>query len=1130
MTWNRGGVLAGAIAALVLSCGSECPAQAGSSPVQFDRDVAPVLQQSCGKCHAGDAAMGKLRLDSEASILRGGVSGPAIVPGKSGESLLVKRILGLTDGPRMPMGGDPLNAAKVQLIRRWIDQGSFHSEAASTTHQKEQAGQSSPLFAKEVRPILAARCYQCHGPDVQQNGLRLDSLAGILKGSDYGRVVIPGHSADSRIVRRLLAQERPQMPYGGPPLSTEQIAAIRGWIDAGAPGPDDTTPIGAAKAAKHWAYVKPVTPAIPQVKDAAWCRNPIDHFILQRLEKEGLKPSPEAGKPKLIRRVYLDLTGLPPSPQEVDAFVADQSPNAYEKVVDRLLASPHYGERWARQWLDLARYADSNGYEKDRQRTAWEYRDWVIRALNADMPFREFTIDQIAGDMLPNPSNDQLIATGFNRNSMLNQEGGIDLNEYYWYSLVDRANTTSSVWLGSTMGCAQCHNHKFDPFTQKDYYRFLAFFSNAEHHAAGNGDHWMEEPELELPTPEQEKKSKELRAEIARLQSVLDTQTPELDAAQAAWEQQMHKAEEQWEVLSPTRYQSAGGASMKRLPDGSILVGGENPQADTYAIEAKIPAASITGVRLEVLPDASLPHGGPGRDPNGNFFLSDFDIESAPLTKPEAKHAVRWKSVEADESQDGYSAKNLITKKAGQLAGWAIDESDPKPIQRQAVFLPESPFGSPGGSILTITLKHQMRRASRNIGRFRISVTTTGNPEFIVQIPAAVHPLLAVPANRRTPEESAKLATAYRAVADSLEPTRKQIAGLKGELKHLGIATAMVMREQAGFTRPAAYIRERGTFTSKGELVYADVPSALNPMPKNAMPNRLGLAEWLVSDDNPLTARVAVNHFWEAIFGHGIVETSEDFGTQGDAPSHPELLDWLATRFMHDGWSMKKIQRLIVTSAMYRQDSRATPDLIARDPYNKLYARGPRFRVEAEMVHDIALAASGLLSNKMYGPSVFPYQPQGVWDIPYSDDKWIQSKGEDQYRRAIYTFIRRSAPYPSLATYDAPSREFCTVRRVRTNTPLQALTSLNDPYFFDAARAMASRMVTEGGSTEAERVTYGFRLAVSRRPTQKELDNVLEFYRQELAEYRRRGDAAEKAAWTMVANVLLNMDETISKE
>ncbi len=1126
-----------AIVVFALLCRAIAGAQSKTETDQFQSEIAPILKQSCVQCHGASMAMGKLRLDSEAAILRGGASGPVIVRGKSSDSLLVKRILGLTDGPRMPMAGDPLSPDKVTQIRAWIDAGVFTASESSAPPAAAPAGKNtepSPVFATGVRPILAARCYTCHGPDVQQNGLRLDSLAAVLKGSESGKVIVPGHSDQSRLVRRLMAEERPQMPYGGPPLSSDQIAIIRRWIDAGAPGPDGTTPVAMAKPLKHWAYVRPVMPSIPQVKDAAWCRNPIDNFILAKLETEGLKPSPEAEKTTLLRRVYLDLIGLPPTPKEIDDFLADKSADAYEKVVDGLLASPHYGERWARPWLDLARYADSNGYEKDRLRTAWEYRDWVIRALNQDLSFRDFTIDQIAGDMLPNPTQDQLIATGFHRNSMVNQEGGIDVEEYYWYSQVDRVNTTASVWLGSTLGCAQCHNHKFDPFTQKDYYRFLAFFNNEEYKIADDGDHWAEEPELELPTAEQKERSGVLRAQIAQLEKVLDTQTPRLDAGEKSWEDQMARAGKQWRVLQQAAYKSAGGATLKALSDGSLLATGKNPQADTYTVEAKTDAAMIRALRLEVLPDASLPHGGPGRDAEGNFFLSDFDIEAAAASDPQTKRHIVWKKVTADESQEGYKAKNLTRTEPG-LRGWAIDASDPTPVPRQAVFVPDKPFGYAGGTVLRITMKHEMRHATRNIGRFRLSILSdeaAGDPEFIVGLPARLRPVLEAPAGQRTPEQQQELAAAYRKVSPQLEPTRKQLDDLETQLQKLGIVTAMVMHEKPGYARPAIYSRERGSFMSKGELVYADVPSALNSLPKDAMPNRLGLAEWLASDDNPLTARVAVNHVWENIFGHGIVETSEDFGTQGDPPSHPELLDWLATTFMQDGWSMKKIERLMVTSATYRQSSHVTPELLARDPYNKLYARGPRFRVEAEMVHDIALSASGLLSGKMYGPSMFPYQPEGIWDIPYNDDKWAESEGEDRYRRAIYTFIRRSAPYPSLMTYDAPSREFCTVRRVRTNTPLQALTALNDPYFFEAARAMAKRMMAEGGASAADRATYGFRLAVSRVPTQKELESILKFYEQQLAEDRQKSAQAdpELAAWTMVANVLLNMDETISKE
>jgi mono/diheme cytochrome c family protein len=1109
--------------------------QSTAPRVSFEKDVLPIFQQACAKCHLGDAAMGKLQLGSPAGLLRGGSSGPAIVAAHSADSLLVKRILGLTDAQRMPMGGDPLTSAQVKIIREWIDQGGQQAGAPTITEAHEKAAADSPIFAEKVRPILAARCYACHGPDVQQNGLRLDSLTALLKGSEGGRVVVPGKPDSSRLMRRLQAQERPMMPYGGPALSTKEIETIRDWIAAGAPGPDSTAPVAATKPQKHWAYVKPVRPDVPAVKDAGWPRNPIDNFILAKLEAEGLKPSPEASKRTLIRRVYLDLIGLPPTPAEVDAFVADQSPNAYEKVVDRLQASPRYGERWARPWLDLARYADSNGYEKDNPRVAWEYRDWVIRALNADMPFNEFTIEQIAGDMLPNPTQDQLIATGFHRNSMLNQEGGIDVEEYYWYSLVDRVNTTASVWLGSTLGCAQCHNHKFDAFPQKDYYRMIAFFSNAEHKRAGAGDYFMSEPELALPTPEQDKKSQALRAQMAQLQATLDTQTPALDAAQQAWEKEMASSEKRWTVLKPARVESAGGAILTLQADSSVLASGKNPQADTYKIAAKTELTKLAGVRIEVLPDASLPKGGPGRDPDGNFFLSDFEMQVN--GKP-----VIWKSSTADESQDGYPAKGIVTKRDGVLSGWAIDAGDANVWRRQVVFEPRDATEIPTGSTLTFTIRHEMRKTSRNIGRFRLSVTALPEPGFIVQLPASMRAALAKPAAERTTGEKENLSKAFRSVTPALDGTRTQLAALKKELDRLGIATAMIMREKPGYARPVAYLRERGTFTSPGELVYADVPAALGRLPQDAMPNRLGLAQWLVSEDNPLTARVTVNHFWETIFGRGIVETSEDFGTQGDPPSHPLLLDWLATEFMRDGWSMKKMQKLMVMSATYRQDSHVTEELQARDPYNRLYAHGPRFRVEAEMVHDMVLAESGLLSGKMFGPAVYPYQPEGVWDIPYSADKWVQSTGEDQYRRSVYTFIRRSAPYPSLVTYDAPSREFCTVRRVRTNTPLQALTSLNDPYFFAAARALAKRMAAEGGTTLADRIGYGYEVTVARKPSASELAKVTEFYQKQVTLYEKDRDAAyktieakpenaaEMAALTMVANVLLNMDEAVTKD
>ena len=1107
----------------------------------------------------------------------------------------------------MPLGADPLSREQITSIRAWIDQGAqgkanaaspqvgarhgvpLHAQAGRGEAAPRPSGPTRPVpagsggggdeFAAKIEPLFASYCMQCHGPDTQQNGLRLDSWSSALKGSANGTVIIPGDSNSSRLVRRLLGLDKPQMPYGAPPLAAEEIARIRHWIDAGAQESGSAlypreagqfTLASAHPIHKHWAYIRPVRPEVPQPKNAAWCRNPIDNLVLARLEQAGLSPSPEADKETLIRRLSLDLIGLPPTIEEVDAFLADKSPEAYEKVVDRLLASPHFGERWARPWLDMARYADTNGYEKDNRRTAWEYRDWVIKALNEDMSFREFTVEQIAGDMLPNPTAGQLIATGFNRNTMLNQEGGVDHEEYRWYSLVDRVNTTAEVWLGVTLGCAQCHNHKFDPFTNLDYYRFLAFFDNEQYKDLnpGQGEGWVEEPELELPTSEQAAKSQELRGEIARLQTALDTSTPELEAAQAQWERDVKAAEAGWTTLRPSHFSSAGGAMLQLLVDQSILAGGKNPEADTYAIEAKTDAAqrNITGVRLEVLLDPSLPNGGPGRDSDGNFFLSDFELEAAPVDQTGSPQKIKLKDAVADESQGGYEAKNLVNPSADGLPkGWAVDLlGKDAPAVRQAIIIPEKPFAFPGGTLLTIHMKHRMLHAARNVGRFRLSVTSLADPGLTASVPARLREALDTPDTRppvaspthRQAEAAEKpqndLAAVYRARAPSLQPTRDRITELNQQVDKLGIASALIMRERESFERPSTFMHIRGSFTSLGDKVYAGVPTSLNPLPGDRMPNRLGLAYWLVSDDNPLTARVTVNRLWEKLFSQGIVETSEDFGTQGTPPTHPELLDWLATEFMRQDWSQKKILRLIVTSATYRQSSRVTPELRERDPYNKLLARGPRFRVEAEMVRDLALAASGLLSPKLGGPPVFPYQPEGVWDRPYNDDKWVMSEGEDRYRRSLYTFIRRTSPYPSLITFDAPSREFCTVRRVRTNTPLQALTTLNDPAFFEASRALARKMMTDSGpsadgqgSDPSDRAANGFRRCVSRSPTSLELDRILAFYRQQLQRFRTDEKAAkevikgyerpglnvpEQAAWTMVANVLLNLDETMTRE
>jgi hypothetical protein len=1008
-----------------------------------------------------------------------------------------------------------------------------NSLGASSSNFRNQQGKRVD-FARDIQPILKARCYGCHSGDKPKAPLRLDSKVQAL------RVIIPGNSKDSRLVHRIMGLGgEPQMPFRSAPLNAEQIETIRAWIDQGAPWPDEAD----VKAQKHWAYIKPVRPQVPAVKLSFWVRNPIDNFILARLEREGLRPSPEAPKETLIRRLSLDLIGLPPTIKEVDDFVADNSPDAYEKVVDRLLASPHFGERWARPWLDLARYADTNGYEKDRRRSIWKYRDWVIDALNRDMPFDQFTVEQIAGDLLAGATVEQRIATGFLRNSMHNEEGGVDQQEALWETIIDRVNTVATVWLATTLACAQCHNHKYDPFTQKEFYQFFAFFNNTDYHFEGNpeiSEQKLIEARLELPTPEQEAKRKQIMAEIAELEEKLKAQTPELEAARINWEKSVKEAAADWIVLDPIHLSSSAGSTLKQLEDKSVLVSGENPEKDTYTVVAETRLRGITGFRLEALPDPSLPAGGPGRDPYGNFHLSDFSVELAPAEAPEKMRPVLFSASAVDNG-----TMRLDQQAKYESRGWRIDATrEEVRLARQAVFIAKEPVGFERGTIIKIKLSHESEFGKQGIGRFRLSVTCSNDPARTLSAAASVRHILDIPPNQRTPKQSKEVEDYYRSISPLLKPVREQLAALRAQLDKLGIISTLVMKERESAEPPSTYLRIRGSYLNKGEKVYAGVPAALHPFPEGQPLNRLGLARWLVSPENPLTPRVTVNRIWEQIFGRAVVATSEDFGTQGERPPHPELLDWLATEFIARGWSMKAIIRLIVTSATYRQSSRLSPLLRERDPYNRLLARGPRFRLEAELIRDVALSVSGLLSHRIGGPSVFPYQPDGIWQIPYNDDKWVMSEGEDRYRRGIYTFWRRTSPYPSFVAFDAPSREVCTVRRVRTNTPLQALVTLNDPAFFEAAKGLARRIVTEASDTRS-RAIYGFRLCVSRRPKDEEVKQIIALYEKQLERFSRDPSAAKKvvegyavssvteaeqAAWTVVSNVLLNLDETLTKE
>jgi len=1029
-----------------------------------------------------------------------------------------------------------------------------------------------PDYERDVAPIFREHCVSCHGPKEQESDLRLDSRAAVLAGGMSGPVVVPARSRESLLIRHLDGRASPRMPQKKPALPPDQIALLAAWIDAGTPGRDDVSlsSAGAPRPAVHWAYVKPERPAVPAVAHKEWVRSPIDAFVLARLEREGLTPSPEASREALLRRLSLDLVGLPPTPEDLDAFLADTRPDAYERVVDRLLASPRYGERWARPWLDLARYADTNGYEKDQRRTAWKYRDWVIDALNRDLSFRDFTIEQLAGDMLPGATVEQRIATGFQRNTQLNQEGGIDVEEARFETLVDRVNTTATVWLGSTVACAQCHNHKFDPLSQKDYYRMLAFYDNAEYAVYGQGeevvDRWIVEPELELPTPEQAKRREALRREADFLGLEVDGR--DLEAELAAFEREIERPAPEWSVLEPVRVEAQSGASFRTLPDGSLLVSGEVKEKDTYTVTVRARSRGITAFRLEALPDPSLPQKGPGRAGSGAFVVTG-------LTVGEKGRAIPLARAFADVSENRRPASFLLDGHEG--TGWGVtaaaEAGRPHTVVVQlsprgassvsgtlsprgassvsgdegsAVSAPADPPRGASGRLLTFTLAFQSGwpHVQSSLGRFRLSATSAKRPFGGLPVPDEVRRVLDTPGPERTEEQRAALLAWFRPFAPSLDAARDRLRAIRAELDEMKVLTTPVLKERAGFERPSTLLRNRGSFMSPGERVYAAVPAALGSLPGDQPPNRLGLARWLVSPDNPLTARVTVNRCWETLFGRGLVATVEDFGTQGERPSHPELLDWLAVELVEKGWSQKALLREIVTSATYRQASTVAPALRERDPDNRLLARGSRFRVEAEMVRDVALAASGLLSPKIEGPSVYPLQPEGIWNVPYSSLKWETSTGEDLHRRSLYTFLRRSSPYPGLSTFDAPSREQCTARRVRTNTPLQALATLNDPVFVEAARALAGRMMAEGGVDTASRITRGHRLCTARRPGEAELAALVAFSEREQARFERepeslrallgedagRPDAAPRAALTMVANVLLSLDATLTRE
>jgi mono/diheme cytochrome c family protein len=1015
-------------------------------------------------------------------------------------------------------------------------------------------------FARDIKPIFEKHCYECHGPNKQESGLRLDRREAALAGGDLGGDIVPGKSGESRLIAALLGASEAvsQMPPEKEPLPREQIALVERWIDAGADWPADDPATAAKNPRDHWAFRRPVLPPPPQVANEAWVKNDIDRFILAKLEAEGLAPSGAAGRVTLLRRLSLDLIGLPPTIEEVDAFVNDTSDNAYEKQVERLLASPHYGERWGRHWLDAARYADSDGFEKDKSRNVWMYRDWVVAALNRDLPYDQFLIEQLAGDLLPNATQDQRVATGFLRNSMLNEEGGIDPEQFRMEAMFDRMDALGKSMLGLTIQCAQCHNHKFDPITQQDYYRLFAFLNN---------DH---EPQAVVYSPAELMQRDELARQMRQIEADLQHTTPNWEERLIAWESETKAAAQpQWEVLAPTYHEdTGGGAKLTLLPDNSMLCAGYAPTHCTFRVAGKTPLAKVTAVRLELLTDPNLPRGGPGRSFKGTCALSDIKVEvKAPgadkpseitIVSATADYEQRETPLEAN-FDDRSNRKRVVGPVNFAIddkkeTAWGIDQGPGRRNQaRKAVFCFEQPTEIPADAEISVSMlqdhggwnsdDHQ----NNLLGRFRVSFTADESDVKADPLPRRVRDVLSIPRNERSEAQTAELFSYWRTTVPEWQAANDRIEALWSEWPPGTTALVLAAREMPRET----HVLRRGDFLKPGEAVIAGVPESLHPLPENAPPTRLTLANWLVDRKSPTTARVAVNRVWQAYFGTGIVATSEDLGVQSDPPSHPQLLDWLACTLMDSGWSLKKLHRAIVQSATYQQTSNVSAPLYERDPQNRLLARGARFRVEGEVVRDIALAASGRLNPKLGGPSIFAPIPQSLLALSYAPLTWDEETGADRYRRALYTFRRRSLPYPALQNFDTPNGDFSCVRRQRSNTPLQALTTLNEVIFTECARSLARRTLQSAGDSDKERIAYAFRLCVSRSPNEAEQAVLAELLHKQLkriadgwtdARQIATGESkppddlppnvtpAQLAAYTVVARVILNLDETITKE
>lgn len=1014
-------------------------------------------------------------------------------------------------------------------------------------------------FFRDVQPIFEKHCLSCHGVEKQEAGLRLDRSDFAMLGGDSGKAIAAGNSAQSRLIHYVAATDSEKvMPPEGTRLSPDEIGVLRAWVDRGAVWSNAKSAISAKSS--HWAYQPLKLTAPPEVRRSEWVINPIDQFILAKLEDRGLSPSPEADRFTLIRRLNLDLIGLLPSIAEVDAFVLNSTPDAYEKLVDRLLESPHFGERWGRHWLDMARYADSDGYEKDNPRPdAYRWRDWVIDAINSDMPFDQFTIEQLAGDLLPEATPMQRLATAFHRQTLTNTEGGADQEQFRVEACFDRTETTGAVWLGLTVGCARCHSHKYDAISQREYYQLFAFYNNGDEQTLV-----VPKSAEEIGLYKQAKASHD--AAVVEATNALRIAQRGIDPALSIWEEdikrQFAKSNEnpiKREPLLGPQVTSDGEVTFKLQSDGSFLAEGANPPVATYTVQGKSSGNAFDTIRLDVLADKSLPAKGPGRVAHGNFVLSEVTVETSESPDFSDSKRLEFDTAKADHEQEDrpWLAKHAID--GDDKTGWAIGSK--YGADHWAEFHLKEPLPSTTTLYLRVRLSQQYGK-QHTIGRFKVSLQS--GLYAAVDVPKDIMKILALPRGDRNDSQRQGLLDHFSSVEPSTKPFVEKLSALTKKEPTKPELTVRVIGQRVKEPRKT-YVLRRGEFLEP--VVDADVqPSGLGSLPALILRktdehgDRLDLARWLVSNENPITPRVSVNHVWRTLFGTGIVKSANDFGVRGDSPTHPELLDWLARDFIglevidhstspepRRAWSRKTLIKKIVMSATYRQSSMRRIDLSEMDPQNRLLASQNRLRVEGEIVRDISLDVAGLLVRKIGGPSVFPTLPPGIAELSYAGNfKWTVSNDTDRYRRGMYTFFKRTAPHPNLITFDCPDANLTCVDRNKSNTPLQALVGLNNESFAESAQALAKRILGSGENANAKlRLVTAFRICVARFPSErdvKELLDLLEASRRWYADHQDQAKALvgnfgvpnisiqENAAWIATARILINLDEFITRE